>query len=155
MVQSTWELTEKIKCPTRSHPITPQFPQTTSLINFCVFYFILFCFLGHREVPQAKGWIPDLCHSKAVSELYLWPTPHVTATTDPYPIGWGQGWTLVKFVIIEPQWELPVHHFKWDTLLILVCMYVKLSKSLQLEITLKSYTSNGESLGTLYIEILQ
>lgn len=135
---------------------TPVPPNNLSYQFLCILLYFILLFRAQGS-SQAKGWIPDLCHShsKAVSELYLWPTPHVTATTDPYPIGWGQGWTLVKFVIIEPQWELPVHHFKWDTLLILVCMYLQLSKSLQLEITLKSYTSNGESLGTLYIEILQ
>ena len=69
MVQSTQELTDKIKCPTRSHPITPQFPQTTSLINFCLFYFILFCFLGHREVPRLRG--ESLTYATATARQYL------------------------------------------------------------------------------------
>ena len=61
-------------------------------------------FFFFRAAPAAfrgswpRGRIGAACtslyhsHSNVGSELRLWPTPQLTATLDPQPTEWGQGW---------------------------------------------------------------
>ena len=66
-------------------------PIDLETVLFTIFFFFFFCL--SRAVPaayvgsQARGWLgavaADHSHSKAGSELRLWPTPQLPATPDP------------------------------------------------------------------------
>ena len=92
------------------------------------FKFLSFFFVFSRAVPvayggsQARGLIgavaAGLCHSHVRSELRLWPTPQLMATSNPLTYGAriepATSWFLVGFVSTEPQWELlSWKHFKF------------------------------------------
>ena len=70
---------------------------------FCFILLIYYFIFYFRATPkgyggsQTKGWIRAIAtglyhsHSKAGSELCLWPTPQLMAIPDPQPSEWGQG----------------------------------------------------------------
>ena len=94
-----------------------------------VFFFFSFClFFFAGAIPsthggsQARGWIGAVAtshsHSNAGCEPHLQPTPHFTATPDPYLTHWAMpgikpasSWMLVEFVNHWATMETPSGKF--------------------------------------------